>query len=390
MKLLGFLTRRQAWLTPEEIAKEFRLDGARPTARTIHRWFRFLREHGDFKYYPYPRANVLGLQDVLVRMRNLRNPDVAGILPFASSFNVEIELGRGEPVVSQSYWVPGAAIRDFQDFWRTARDIGLVGEVDLLRSRNTHYIFSPFDRLITRDGRAELRGDVDNRYFEGLIKRDLSQNFEVGLGEPITKAPLIIPIAVEHIWAHYSSRQVWQAIKEKGETRILEYAKRPPHRAFRTAGAALRLLQQQWTDLVRNFDEVFLQPRISFDWVQLRDTMFVGMVLKPGSPQKAVEAAVRMSERSISTALKAGVEFEERCHINCFIPSDQFIPILEMAREQHRGHEPPSVTIMNRQATLELFKPTYCKLDWRLFDPSSLTWRFDTDAYFERLKTLAA
>ncbi|MGQ0796314.1 MAG: hypothetical protein ACT4OI_00390 [Methanobacteriota archaeon] len=72
LRLLSFLMRRQAWLTPEEIAREFRLDGSKPTARTIHRWFRFLRDKGDFYYYPCPRANVLGLQDVLVRMRNLR------------------------------------------------------------------------------------------------------------------------------------------------------------------------------------------------------------------------------------------------------------------------------------------------------------------------------
>ncbi|MGQ0796970.1 MAG: hypothetical protein ACT4OI_03780, partial [Methanobacteriota archaeon] len=85
-----------------------------------------------------------------------------------------------------------------------------------------------------------------------------------------------------------------------------------------------------------------------------------------------------------------GVEFEERCHINCFIPSDQLVSVLEMAKEAHKGHEPPSVTIMNREATLELFRPTYCKLDWRLFEPKELAWRFDSESYQERLKALAA
>ena len=35
MKLLTFLTRRQAWLAPNEISQDFRPDGGRITARTI-------------------------------------------------------------------------------------------------------------------------------------------------------------------------------------------------------------------------------------------------------------------------------------------------------------------------------------------------------------------
>ncbi len=33
-----------------------------------------------------------------------------------------------------------------------------------------------------------------------------------------------------------------------------------------------------------------------------------------------------------------------------------------------------------------MFKSSYCKLDWRLFDPNELAWRFDADAYVEQLK----
>jgi len=37
-----------------------------------------------------------------------------------------------------------------------------------------------------------------------------------------------------------------------------------------------------------------------------------------------------------------------------------------------------------------MFSPTFCKVDWRLFNPSALAWRFDGDGYVERLKGLRA
>ena len=118
--------------------------------------------------------------------------------------------------------------------------------------------------------------------------------------------------------------------------------------------------------------------------------MFANFVLKLGPLEKMVEAAERVSRRSILMSLKPGVEFEERCHISCFLPNDQFIPVLQVVREYHHGREPPAVAIQDKQATTELFQPTFCKLDWRLFDPSTLSWRFDAEAYIERLKRIAA
>ncbi len=201
------------------------------------------------------------------------------------------------------------------------------------------------------------------------------------IGERIAKSPPIIPIVVEHTWAHYSSRQIWQAIRAAGEGRIREYGKGILARALERPGAALRLLQQQWADLLRNFDEVFLQPRVMFDWTALRNTTWVSIIMRPGSVDKMVEAAGRASQRSITTHLKPGMEFEGRCHLLCFMPSDQLLPILQLVREYHRDREPPAIAIQDRQATLDLFQPTFCKLDWRLFDPSTLSWDFDGDRY---------
>jgi len=58
-------------------------------------------------------------------------------------------------------------------------------------------------------------------------------------------------------------------------------------------------------------------------------------------------------------------------------------------RQYHHGRDPPFVAVQDKQATLDLFQPSFCKLDWRLFDPSTLSWRFDADGQVEKLKGLA-
>jgi len=68
LRLLSFLTRTQAWLTPPEIAKTFRIDGRPIGVATLYRWFAALEDATGLAYFPYPRMNVLGLQEVAVHM----------------------------------------------------------------------------------------------------------------------------------------------------------------------------------------------------------------------------------------------------------------------------------------------------------------------------------
>jgi len=39
-------------------------------------------------------------------------------------------------------------------------------------------------------------------------------------------------------------------------------------------------------------------------------------------------------------------------------------------------------------ATFELLQRAFCRVDWRLFDPATLSWRFDNDGYQDALKGL--
>lgn len=375
-------------MSPVEISNEFRLDRSRVSARTLHRWFSVIREKGGLVYYPYPRANALGLADVLLTIHGLHDPRVLSIVPFAASFNVETSLDRGEPLVRQGYWVPANAMAEFREFWRTAHDLGLIGEFEIYPSRNTHFIFSRFEDVTTEQGSAVWSHPSDNSYFKSLIERDFREPFEVRLGRLMIDAPLMIPLVVEHIWEHYSSRQVWQAIGQRDLSQAWKYAKGLRPRDPRKPGAALHLLQDQWEHLMQNFEEVFIQPRVFFNWPILKNSTFLSAMMRAPSSKAMVEAVVRMSERSIVTGLKPSVELDGACHVSCFLPSDQLAHVARIIGGCHSSNTPPIIAVQDRAATLELFQPSFCKLDWNYFDPSSLSWTFDGQKYQERVKRL--
>ena len=388
MRLLSFLTRKQAWLSPVEVSNEFRPSGAKISARTVHRWFSILREKGSFVYYPYPRANILGLADVLLTIHGLSDPRILGIIPFGASFNVEISLKSGRPFIRQGYWVPAGSMGEFREFWTSAREMGLIRNVEFHTCRNTHFIFSPFEDMISQEGSAVWRRSPDNSYFKTLIQNDFREPFEVRLGEPVIDAPLTIPLVVEHIWEYYSSRQVWRAVGQKDVSRVWRYVKGLRASDLRKPGAALNLLQDQWDHLMQNFKEVFIQPRVFFNWPAMKNSTFLSIIMAPSSSEAMLDAVVRISERSIVTALKPSVELDGNCHVSCFLPSDQLAQVARIVGECHSGNTPPQIAIQDRDATLQLFQPNFCKLDWSCFDPSALSWAFDGQKYVERLKRL--
>src|SRR3990170_3138307 len=371
MQMLTFLTRRRGWLSPKEVARDFRPDGQRVDIRTVHRWFSFLREDGGFVYYPYPRANAMGLQDVLVRIHGLRNPAVLGIVPYAASFNVDVSLADGHPFVSQGYWVPGPSLRAFEEFWEAARDVGLLSRVDVFRARNTHFVYSPFHEVLDEDGAARVDRPPDNSYFRALLLHHLRQKYEVRMTERVAASPLVIPLVVEHIWGHYSSRHVWAAIKEKGEAQVRKYGRALGH-ALDRPGAALQLLQTQWQALLDHFDEVFLQPRVFFDWPSVRNATYLSLMMRVNSVDRMVDAAIAASQHAIVTAVKPGLGPEGWFHISSFLPMARIRDFLGVADAFHAGPEPPRTAIQDWQSTIDQFRPDYCRVDWRLFDPASL------------------
>lgn len=388
LPLFTFLTRHQAWYSLEEIGRLYRPGGERVSSRTIKRWFTWLRDHGGFVYYPYPRANRLGLQDVLVRARGVKNLDVFSLLPFASSFAVEIGLGDTEPFVSQGYWVPGTAMEDFRAYWRAACDLELLSRVELFPSRNTHYIYSPFERTILPGGLVELAGEVDNEPFRALIRAHMRERWEVRILGSLAESPLLIPIVVERIWSYYSSRQVWEEIRNTGETRILDYGRKKVAKMIERPGAAVQVLHRHWRQVLSRFDDVFLQPRIGLDWMALQKSVFVSAVLRAGSTEEAISAAIEASRLSVYTAFRPSLESEGLCHLSSLIPADRLVALVGVVRRHHRGLDPAFVAVQDREATIAEFRPAFCRLDWRLFDPVELRWGFDGDGYVRRLEQL--
>ncbi len=384
LALLTFLTRRQAWLTPGEIAPQFRLEGRQFTPRTIFNWFAFLKSQG-LVYYPYPRANLLGLQETLVTIHGLRDPSILAIMPFGASFEAHMGPGDSRSAIHQGYWVPSSARNDFREFWETARDLSLLEEVDIFESKNKHFLYSPFHEVVTEAGFSSLEDPVDNSYFGRLLDRHLRERYEIGLGPWVETSPILVPIVLEHIWACASSRQIWSLIRARGEREISRYVQGKSARALANGGSALRLLQRQWRGLLLDFETAFLQPRVQNVLRLPANGLTVSLTFEPGSVRRMVESAVEISSRSLGLGLMPGLQRERECNMVITIPSNQIVTLLKIAEEYHRGNQPPSFSIQDTESTNALFNPVFCKVDWRLFDPTDLCWQFDIDGYLGRL-----
>ncbi|MFQ6129133.1 MAG: hypothetical protein ACE5QW_09565 [Thermoplasmata archaeon] len=387
LQLLSFLTRKQAWLSPPEIAQSFRLDGDPVSVMTIYRWFSLLREQVGLTYFPYPRMNLLDLADVYVRIQSPRSPAILAGIPFGHSFLVEVGLD-GHPFLSQGYWVPGPKFDAFEEYWKTAKNLDLLEEFEILPAKNTHFIFSPFHDVLQEDGLAQVAGEIDNRHFEKLVRRHLNEPYEVRLADSIATAPIVIPLLSEHLWRHCSSRQVWQSIRAKGEEEIVKYVKGAVKKSLKKPGAALRLLQQHWRDLMQEFYEVFLQPVVFFPLGLIRNCPLISFRVHSGSTERMMEMALRASKRSVLTTLMPDAGQEGKCRVWCNPPSEELPFILRLMREYNRGPEPPVFGIIDVKATRELAQPEFCGFDWRSFDPVNLSWRFDGEKYVERLKEI--
>jgi len=46
------------------------------------------------------------------------------------------------------------------------------------------------------------------------------------------------------------------------------------------------------------------------------------------------------------------------------------------------------VSVQDEKATFDLFQKAFCRVDWRLFDPATVSWRFDGERYVGALNAL--
>ncbi len=352
---------------------------------TIYRWFSLLREQVGLTYFPYPRMNLLDLADVYVRIQSPRSPAILSGIPFGHTFLAEVGLD-GRPFLSQGYWVPGPQLGIFGEYWKIAKDRNLVEDYEILHAKNTHFVFSPFHDIIREDGMALITREIDNKHFEDLIRRHLKEPFEVRLEDRMAGAPILIPLLTEHLWRHCSSRQVWQSIRAKGEEELAIYVKGAMKKSLKKSGAVLRLLQKNWRELMREFDHIFLQPVVFVPPGLIGNCPLISFRVRCGSVERMLEMTMRVSEKSVMTALMPDVVQEGKCRVWCNLPSEQLPTILRLMREYNRKSEPPVFGIIDVRATRELAQPEFCGFDWRSFDPEGLSWRFEGEEYVERLK----
>ena len=157
---------------------------------------------------------------------------------------------------------------------------------------------------------------------------------------------------------------------------------------MRKEGAALKLLQEQWADLLRHFNDVFLQPVVFWPPGLLRNAPLVSFTIRVDSDERIVDLADRVSQRSVVTAVMPESGTGGLCRIWCNPPNEQLPSVLRLIGDCHRGPKPPVIGVADLHATRKATHPGFLGFDWQSFDVANSAWRFEGEAYLDRLKGL--
>ena len=123
----------------------------------------------------------------------------------------------------------------------------------------------------------------------------------------------------------------------------------------------------------------------------LPNCQVLSFTLRPGGTDRIVELAMQASRNAVTTAVMPATDPNGQCRIWCNAPSTRLPQLLRLMHEYHQGGaEPPVFGVVDLDATSKLARPDFLGFDWRSFDPKVLRWRFEGEAYLERLKRLVS
>lgn len=265
LQFISFLARNQKILSPEEISKAFEINGKKVCERTIRRWFRSLQKSSEpLDYYPVPRYEKFGFvySWVLLENVNANVADLIKIIPYITFFLSGTRLDSLKESVLVAYFTPKDNIKDFEEFWRRARALNLIGSFTIFHAQRTVYFYSKLHETFHK-GVANFEVEDDD-YFHKILRSSLRKRTEVELDPYIKKNPLAMAIISEHFKEQWPATKVWASAKQKLGDGIWDYIRDIHARLKRTDSAGVKFVRETFKDLNKDFETFFQQVKLDY------------------------------------------------------------------------------------------------------------------------------
>ncbi|MFQ6009746.1 MAG: hypothetical protein ACE5J7_01345 [Candidatus Aenigmatarchaeota archaeon] len=397
-KLLEFmylLTKKQKHMNSIEIARYLSSHGKKITDRTIRRWFHYLHKY-HFDYFPYPKYGTLGLVPIFTLVEF--NEKLLEVLPYRLSIIYGINFQDFERCLINTHLIPTNHLNDFKALCSEASEYGIFKKYFIFDSAVA--FFSPFHKIFKRDGLVEFpeNYDIDNSYFTGLLRNCLQSDKSNRLEKEVKENPLIIPIILEYFREHRSSHGVWNSFRRKLGDGVWGYVKDPKIRRLKKKGSGIRLIQKTMKELHDNFHEFFQQIRVVYYPFYAHENNIFYMFLKLKRKNDIIPLSEALSKHSVSIVVYPPMNPKSK-EIAYYILTNKketlniisnlIHPYIDKSYDNKIIYEDFEASMKYRGPKSYHWRKYYLRSNYhRLFNPKTVTWKFDIEKYKKRLYKL--
>jgi len=366
-----------------------KLDGI--STRTIHRWIKFARSIDEkertFDYYPSIRFSSFDLIKVEVVLKNPRDPRVLRSIPHLYWAGISRDRDFNEVLILH-YLIPPKAYTSLYAIFEDLKGCGIFDEMEMYMLKRGLFIPSPFHEVVSEDGELVFEKPIDNTSsINGFAKDDV----RTGLKDEVRLNPVLIPLIFESDKESSPYEMIWNEVKRRLGDRLPEFY--PGRRVSfpDDGGQGSIYIQRIFRDVNASFDDYYDHIRVYYKpFYEIRNIQMFNLILKfePERMQEMLRVLVRISERclfltSYLTEAPGGMSM---FRINLQTTFDQFFTVMKWLKQTKAVFD---FTFVDRQKSWLLWDRHFTKFAyWDLFDPRTMTWRFDGDAYRERARSL--
>jgi repressor of nif and glnA expression len=385
MRFLYFLATHQKKMDSVKASKELRKGGWSISDRTVRRWFKALNEKREINYFLNLKSENFGVIRTYVLLKNVKAMALSNLIPFVI-YNVNGScLESLERVQLVQYDIPSSKIKEFNEFWKESKKIGLVEDVKIYPHSTAITFYAPFHRTINKNGFIEFEKDYSApSYFMDFFKKTTKQEIKKGLSKYISEHPIIIPILYSSFGENFSSKRIWSSLKKHSET-IWNFVPRKLFRKGKKDGAATKYVQNVLKIIEGNKEELFQQIRVSYKHFYQGNHNTYYLILKIKNI-KRLHAFIRELHNKTLQLNYTPLYKKGTCMLYIVTNEKKILEILYDVLPDYIDYNYENKLILQES---DPEKNYYGKMDWTRFNPVKKEWVYEHEKYMEDLKKLA-
>ena len=397
LEFLYFLVRNNRYMTFKEVSERFKLEknGKSFTYRTILRWAHELRKTRAFNYYPNIKASNFGLLPLFVYLKDLRNSDIVNIMPYKLYMEYGTDLKTLKNAVFIEYLIPPDYIEDFYEFWKKAKESGVIGDFVGFKVRSAVAFYPPFHLVVDSKGNLNFDIDFDITMYMKILEKSIEKDVNIGIHEEIQKNPMIVPVALSmDKEPHLSYRQLWRFVKKLTGNSIWDYLDTKKENFDKNEEACVGHIRRTVDSFISNKDLV-RQIRVSYDPFYEKN-LGTYLIIKPKDRESLLKISEIMAKRSILLVISSPYDMTTGSAIYYFVTNPvKTSEILEEIKDFIdrkyetisflRNHEKTIPFLMGATPDTPVSKVRY----WEVFDPVNVEWKYDHEKYMKELDRLS-